>query len=290
MYSKRELIDGFSSWLSLQNYVEYSLETDPKRLTTFIIWMQTNGAKNIDQISGNKVREFFKQLSETKSKKTGEVLSLATQRNYLTTINRFARYLRQTDQGNIEVPIKFQGRSSKPRVVLSKAEVKQIYDQCGDSLLGVRDRAILAIFYGCGMRRNEEANLKIKDILPDKNLLYISKGKGYKPRYVPIVGQVKKDILNYLIIARPMLVQSWKHEYFMVGISGNRLSGSSMYERVRSLVKQSGIEKKVGLHSLRHSIATHLLVGGMKLSEIAKFLGHSSLESTQIYTHLKDEL
>ena len=290
MYSKRKLIAGFSSWLELQNYVQYSLETDPKRLEIFISWMIENEASSIEQITGKKVSMFFKQLSETKSQKTGEVLSLATQRNYLTTINRFARYLRQSEQGNIEVPIKFQGRSSQPRIVLSKSEISQLYDQCDDSLLGLRDRVILAVFYGCGLRRNEGANLELKDVLPDRNLLYVSKGKGFKSRYVPMVGQVKADVLHYLITVRPMLMNREKHELFFVSIRGETLGGSQLYERFKKLVKRSGIEKKVGLHSLRHSIATHLLLGGMKLDKIAKFLGHSSLESTQIYTRMKDEL
>jgi len=290
MYSKEKLVMGFSRWLNLQNYVQHSLETDPKRLVKFTEWMERQGVQSIDEMTGSLVQMFFKRLSETKSQKTGEVLSLATQRNYLTTINRFARYLRQSGQGNIEVPIKFQGQSRKSKVILSKSEVERLYHACDDSLLGMRDRAILGVFYGCGLRRNEGASLVVKDILPDKNLLYVSQGKGYKSRYVPMIGKVKKDIVNYLVTARPMLLQGQKHEHFFVGITGNRLGASHIYERVRSLAKSAEIAKKIGLHSLRHSIATYLLISGMKLTEIAKFLGHSSLESTQIYTHLKDEL
>ena len=127
-------------------------------------------------------------------------------------------------------------------------------------------------------------------MLPDKNLLYIRKAKGGKQRYVPMVGQVKKDIISYLETTRPMLMDKQLHEVFFIGITGKPFSGSGLYERVRKLVEQVGIEKKIGLHTLRHSIATHLLASGMKLSEIAKFLGHSSLESTQIYTHIVDEI
>ena len=80
------------------------------------------------------------------------------------------------------------------------------------------------------------------------------------------------------------------HEYLFVTITGEALGGSSMYDRIRRLAKKAEIEKQVGLHILRHSIATHLLDNGMSLAQIAKFLGHSSLESTQIYTHLRDEV
>lgn len=149
---------------------------------------------------------------------------------------------------------------------------------------------MLGVFYGCGARRNEGVSIEIKDILPDKNLLYIRKGKGYKERYIPMIGKVKKDILEYVVSARPMMITDRANESLFIGITGRPLSKSAVYERFKKLLRKAGIEKKAGLHTLRHSIATHLLSSGMKLSEIARFLGHSSLESTQIYTHLKDEL
>jgi len=274
----------------MMNYVKSSIDYGPVRLNDFLAWMEENGVTEINQITGSKVKQFFEELSQRISKTTGEVLSIATLRNYLTTINRFARYLRQTGEGNIEVPIKFKGQAKKAIVVLTKEEINRLYQQCDDSLLGIRDRALLAVFYGCGVRRNEAVNIEIKDVLADRNLLYIRKGKGYKERYVPMVGKVRNDIINYVTTARPMMMGKEVHEVFFIGITGNPLGASSLYERFKKLLRKSGIEKKAGLHTLRHSIATHLLINGMKLSEIAKFLGHSSLESTQIYTHLKDEL
>jgi len=290
MYSKRKLIAGFSRWIELRNYVVDSRVNDPRMVAIFLEWMIANEAESIGQITGKKVKLFFEQLSKQKSQRTGEVLSLSMQRKYLTTINRFSKYLSESGQGNIEVPIEFKGQSKRRTVVLSKPEIEQLYEVCDGSLLGMRDRAILAVFYGCGLRRKEGASLEIKDVLPDKNLLFIRQAKGGKQRYVPMVGQVKEDIISYLETTRPMLINKQVHELFFIGITGRPFSGSGLYERVRKLVKQVGIERKVGLHTLRHSIATHLLTSGMKLSEIGKFLGHSSLESTQIYTHIVDEI
>lgn len=270
------------------NYVESSIERGPVRIDDFLGWMGSNGVTQIDQITGSKVKEFFEELSVRISKRTGEVYSVATLRNYLTTINRFAKYLRRSGVGNIEVPISFKGQAKKEVVVLSKIDIKKLYDSCDDSLLGIRDSALLAVCYGCGVRRNEAVNIEIKDVLPDRNLLYIRRGKGYKERYVPMIGKVKTDIMNYLLTARPMMMGKEVHEVYFISIHGKPLGAPSLYERIKKLVKRSGIEKKAGVHTLRHSIATHLLINGMKLSEIAKFLGHSTLESTQIYTHLKD--
>jgi len=206
MYNKQKHIEGYRRWLELMNYVRSSIDYGPVRLADFLGWMETHEANEVDQITGSKVRQFFEELAGRKSKTTGAVLSLATQRNYLTTVNRFARYLRQTGQGNIEVPVHFKGQAQKPAVVLTEKEIGRLYRQCDDSLLGIRDRAMLAVFYGCGVRRNEAVHIEVKDVLPDRNVVYLRKGKGYKERYVPMVGQVKGDIIDYLVTARPMLI------------------------------------------------------------------------------------
>jgi site-specific recombinase XerD len=288
-YSKRKYKEGFKRWLEMLNYVQPSIDYDPKRLGEFLDWMEANGATQIEQITGSKVKEYFEFLSERKSKRTGEVLSVASLRSHLTTVNRFVRYLQHIEEGNIEVSIQLKGKAKKEIVVLSTTEIEQIYESTDDSLLGIRDRALLSIFYGCGVRRNEAQYIEVKDILPDRNLLYIRKGKGYKERYVPIVGKVKKDLINYLNIGRSVMVGKEINQSLFIKLDGKPLTSSGMYCRIKKLMKKAGIKKKAGLHTLRHSIATHLLNNGMKLSEIAKFLGHSSLESTQIYTHLKDE-
>jgi site-specific recombinase XerD len=251
--------------------------------------MEKDGAESIEDMTVKKVERFFEALAKRKGKTTGQVLSQATLRDYLTVLNRFAKYLRKTEQGNLEIGVSFRGREQKAITILSKAEIEKLYQVCDDSLLGMRDRAMLAVFYGCGVRRNEGTQLEVKDVLPDKNLLYIRKAKGGRQRYVPMIGKVKKDILQYVQIARPVLINNYSTDRFFIGIRGRPLGGQSLYERLRSLLKRAEIKKSVGLHSLRHSIATHLLSNGMALSEIAKLLGHRSLESTQIYTHLTAE-
>ena len=274
----------------MMNYIKSSIKYDPVRLEEFLEWCEVQKCSSIHDITGDKVKQFFEYLEKRKNKRTGAVLSVATMRIYLTTLNRFSRYLRQSGKGNLEVPVKFKGKTERSIVVFTRKEIERLYEQCDDSLLGIRDRAMLAVFYGCGVRRNEAVNIEVKDILPDKKLIYIRKGKGHKERYVPMVGQVKTDILTYLTTARPMMTNRATREQFFIGITGKALGGASLYNRLKRLLNKSGIEKDAGLHTLRHSIATHLLANGMKLSEIAKFLGHSSMESTQIYTHLKDEI
>lgn len=288
-YSKNFLINGFRRWLEMMNYVAYSVTNDPRKLGVFLDWMEANGVEQIEEITGGKVKAFFEALSRRKSKTTGEVLSIESLRSYLTVVNRFARYIRQAGIGHIDVPVGFKGRERKEIVVLNRREIERLYEAIEDDLLGMRDRAMLGVYYGCGVRRAEGISLKTGDVFFDRNLLYIRSGKGNRERYVPMVGKVRNDLLQYIQIARPQLLNRAVHDYLFVAVTGKAVCSQALYDRLKKLLKKAKIEKQVGFHTLRHSIATHLLSSGMKLSDIAKFLGHRSLESTQIYTHINHE-
>ena len=149
---------------------------------------------------------------------------------------------------------------------------------------------MLSVFYGCGLRRNEGYHLNISDINLDSKILHVKKGKGYKERLVPISKKGAQYLTEYLYDARPMLQSIHKTEAFFISQYGKRLSGQMMGLCLRNLIEKTANpvlqQKEVTLHTLRHSIATHLLGNGMDIEHIKDFLGHSSLESTQIYTHL----
>lgn len=123
----------------------------------------------------------------------------------------------------------------------------------------------------------------------EKGLLYVRKGKGYKERYVPFTESVKTDFRLYLQESRPQLVKDRPEEAFLVNSKGQRLSSTAQSKRLKELLNGASITKPIGLHGLRHSIATHLLKSGMQIEDIAKFLGHAYLSSTQIYTHISHE-
>ena len=288
-YSKKKLLEGFLQFLQLQNYDKTSLVNDPKRVEEFLDYMNQKGAKTIDQMDAKLTTSFLDYLKTRKSKRTKRVISMATIRNYQRSLNRFVRYLHQTNQGHLEINWELKTKEEKEITILTRKQIERLYKATSDDLLGMRDRALLAIFYGCGLRRNEAEHLKLKDVLPDKNLLYVSTAKGGKSRYVPMVGKVKTDMISYITTARPMLLRKEITNKLMIGIRGKAMKGQGMYDAIKRLQQKAEIETKVGLHSLRHTIATHLLEQGMSLEQIAKFLGHSTLESTQIYTHINDK-
>jgi len=176
--------------------------------------------------------------------------------------------------------------------VLSLEEVLKLYEVTeGKSLLKYRDIAMLEVYYCCGLRRNEGVNLRVEDVDLAKQLLFVRRGKNYRQRYVPFTSRTAGRLRDYLLFCRSVLVEeSHPNKSFFLSVNGERLQGQSLAIRLKKLVKKAGLKSNVGLHTLRHSIATHLLSEGMKLENIQQFLGHSSIESTQIYTHLVKEL
>ncbi len=147
---------------------------------------------------------------------------------------------------------------------------------------------MLGVYYGCGLRRSEGINLDTDDINLEKGLLYVSRGKNHKQRFVPFTGMVRDDFYNYLTYSRPMLARGNEQAFFL-SQRGKRMCEQAMADRLQGLKEKALTDRPGSLHTLRHSIATHLLQSGMSPEKIKRFLGHSSLETTQIYTHLKYE-
>jgi integrase/recombinase XerD len=199
--------------------------------------------------------------------------------------------LQETEKPFFEVAIKTKQDKETNKTILTQSEIKALYKACSNDVLGIRDRAILSVYYGCGLRRSEGASLDLRDVQLKEKLLFVRAGKGYRERYVPMTEAVKDDLENYIYQSRERL-QSFKpqkNEALFLSMQVKRMCGNALIERVHKLAEAAKIQKETGLHTLRHSIATHLLQSGMTLEEVSQFLGHSSLESTQIYTHLANE-
>jgi site-specific recombinase XerD len=151
---------------------------------------------------------------------------------------------------------------------------------------------MLAIYYGCGLRRSEGTSLVVSDIQLEKKLIFVRKGKGSKERFVPIAEKGLQDIQEYLNYGRKRFMKqsptAKMEEAFFINLWGEPMHDFTT--RLRALKEEANITKPFSLHTFRHSIATHLLQSGMDIEHIQKFLGHSSLESTQLYTNIIHEL
>ena len=284
----RRLKRAFTEWLRLLNFEPSTLKYGPTKLQEFLYWLESQGITEIASITRQTITEYFDYLLQRQNQRNKGRLSKNSLRTHLTNLRRFARYLRESGNESFDVDIQITGKLYNIKEIFTKLEIKALYEATGSDIYGARDRAILAVYYGCGLRRSEGLNLDVKDVLFDRNLLYVRKGKNYKERYVPMTETVRSDLKEYIENVRPVLLKRPTHALF-ISSQGTRIIGNTMINRLHQLKEKAGIDKDTGLHSLRHSIATHLLQSGMKLEKIKQFLGHSSLESTQIYTHISHE-
>lgn len=278
---------AFGKWLRLLNFEPTTINYNPVRVREFFSWLEEQGIKTITEITNPVVLQYFDYLKKRKNQTKGGRLSKNSLRTHQQSLRRFTRYLRETGQDSFEVDIKLQKSTGKIKTIFTTKEIKALQMACDSDVLGMRDRAMLAVYYGCGLRRNEGLNLDISDILFNKNMVYVRKGKNYRERYVPMTEAVKEELQNYVDYARTVLMKSPVKALFL-SVKGTQIGGNAMAERLQILKRKAEINKKAGLHTLRHSIATHLLQSGMEPDKIKQFLGHSSLESTQIYTHVRE--
>jgi site-specific recombinase XerD len=279
---------AFGEWLNLLNFDISTKLYAPIKLREFLYWLEQQGIKTISGVNKPVVTAYFEYLKERGNQRKGGRLSKNYLLTHLQTLKRFARYLRETGQDSFGVDIQFRGKAKTIEAIFTKAEITAMYQVSGDDFFGIRDKAILSVYYGCGLRRNEGLNLDVDDILLNQDLIYVRKGKNYKERYVPMAGEVKEHLREYIENVRPAMIGT-STEALFISQRGNRLTGNTMAVRLQKLKNKAEIDKKGCLHTLRHSVATHLLQSGMPLVQVQRFLGHSSLETTQIYTHVAYE-
>ena len=281
-------LQSFENWLKTLEYAQSTVYGSVRYLEDFLIYLQQNNIQEIERIDKQVIKTYHEYLQTRKNKRQPGSLAQSSITSNINVLRRFSRYLQATGKPYFEVDIKTSVEKEEIRTILTKEEIKALYKACGNDVLGIRDRAMLAVYYGCGLRRNEGISLDVKDILLKEKLVYVQKGKGYKERYVPMSETVKDDIENYLYVAREKLqsIKGAKQEALFISMKASRIHGNSLIIRLQKLAETAQINKTIGLHTLRHSIATHLLQSGMELENVSKFLGHQSIESTQIYTHI----
>jgi integrase/recombinase XerD len=304
--SYKYLEQSFKQWLAVLGYAPTSVYGMPLRLREFFHWLEQQDVTQLKDITARHITQYYSYIKQRANTRQGGGLSPSYINKHKQVIDLFSQYVRQS--GRYEMPyvqLENQRGEKENLNVLSVGEIKQLYHatHSGDTLyhaqeIGMRDRAMLSVLYGCGLRRSEAKNLDIDDINLDTKTLHVRKAKGNKARLVPLHSSNVRHLENYLYNARPVLLDKQNKKgkpesAFFISVRSKRLSDMTMLYCLHKLIKKTEnpvlIEKAPSLHTLRHSIATHLLDKGMKLEAISKFLGHSSLESTQIYTHLTDE-
>jgi integrase/recombinase XerD len=282
----RLLRQGFAEWLAILGYAGTSVTVLPTHVQEFLSDQETRGKYGLGQLTAGDAAIFVQQQQTRIGIRTGRGFSAGHINKYIQALTLFSRYIRESGKSGIGFTLERLTDIRDKPTWLTRAEICRLYGATKDDVLGVRDRAMLSVFYGCGLRLQEGASLELSDVLHDRRLLYVRRGKGYKERYVPIAEKSYADIRVYIDEARPQILQRPCATLFIDANKGRPIHKQSLYLRIKALVRRAGIGKEVGTHTLRHSIATHLLQSGMTLERIKDFLGHAVLDSTQIYTHL----
>ena len=172
--------------------------------------------------------------------------------------------------------------------VLSVEEVEAIIDSVQrEDWFGLRDKAILEVLYGCGLRVSEAVELKISGVYLDEGFLRVI-GKGNKERLVPL-GEMAGDALRNYLDSRPAPADAESDDVLFLNRFGKRLSRVSMFNLVKKQALAAGITKELSPHTFRHSFATHLVENGADLRVVQEMLGHESITTTEVYTHIEAE-
>ena len=221
-------------------------------------------------------------------------ISEYTQARLLSGIKTFFGFL-QIEHGFLNNPaelIEAPRLSRKIPSVLSILEIDQLIAAIDlSSPEGMRNKAILELLYGCGLRVSELCNLKISNLFLDVEFIKVE-GKGNKERLIPIGQQAIKFLKIYLDEVRvQQVIKFGKEDFVFLNRRGNPLSRVMIFIIIKDLANKIGLEKEISPHTFRHSFASHLVEGGADLRAVQDMLGHESITTTEIYTHIdKDYL
>jgi len=267
-----------------------SVSRQAKRaLPRFFRFLRERKVRDLRAASEAHVVAYARQLQRDKAA-TGTPLAAETQRAYLMQVRRLFAFLERRGAilQNPALDLVMPRVEKLPRVVLTQAQVRELVAAPSAATpTGKRNRAILELLYGTGIRVTECARLETRDVDLAKGTLFIRLGKGKKDRMVPVLGRAAAALDVYLREARPELVRDTTQQaVFLSRIAGGPLSPGAIELLVRESAKAAGIPMRVSPHTLRHSFATHLIQGGADVRHVQELLGHASLSTTAIYTRV----
>lgn len=256
-------------------------EINRRALARFFKWCRATG---LDGVSPDDLREFLASERRVGRKPAGlKILANA--------LRRFFGWRATSGLANAN-PAEFL---ELPKVVralpetLTQSDLSRVMDgPFVSGPLGLRDRAMLEVLYGCGLRVSELTGLRLENVMIEQGSLRVI-GKGNKERVVPISGIAATRLAEYLSTGRPALVGSRTGGEVFLNRRGTKLTTARVWGIVREVARTAGLKKRAYPHALRHSFATHLLENGADLRAIQEMLGHADISTTQIYTHTDEQ-
>ena len=279
------LVEGFRDYLALEaGHSPHTVDGYLRDLRRFVAYAAANGAAEPAAVTAVVLREFVYALKDAG-------LSGASIRRQISALRTYFGFL--TGEGALErdpaARLEAPRKTRSLPAVLSVAEMEKLLTAPPlEEALAWRDRALLELGYGAGLRVSELCDLRLEDLVLSEGLVRVT-GKGDKQRLVPIGRKVISVVALYLNTVRPTLDRGKSSGQLLLNGRGQPLSRVGAWGIVKRATTRAGIKKAVSPHTLRHSFATHLLEGGADLRAVQEMLGHADLSTTQIYTHVDRE-
>ncbi len=277
-------LDLYIEHLKARRFTGSAVKTATQALGRFFAHLHQIGLADPRSVREEHVVSFVRAMSRETSHKTGKRLSPNTRSAYVSSVRCFFAFLeaRHLLLLNPAKGVSLPARQRLPRAI-SQADVRRLLEAANSgTVVGQRDRAVLELLYGTGLRLMECVRLDLTDVDLAQGMILVRNGKGKKDRYVPIAGRARAALEAYLREARPALTEREDDQSFFVCRHGTRLGPMS----VRIMVRRYGLSVgvKLSTHVLRHSYATHLLQGGADVRHVQKLLGHKDVSTTALYT------
>ena len=282
--SMNKIIDKFINYLRVEkNYSNYTIINYQEDLNEFIKFLDRENIENFKDVDYKVLRLYLNEMYQKK-------YSSKTIARHLSSLRTLYKYLSREGVITFNPMVLISNPKEEKRlpVYLNYCELEDILDiPDKNTTLGLRDASILELLYSTGIRVGELVNIKINDIDFSGERIKIL-GKGNKERYVLFGGKCKDLLNSYLKNSRPKLEKK-PNKYLYLNTRGTPISVKTTEIMVDNVVKKSSIKFNVSPHTLRHTFATHMLDNGADLNSVGELLGHSSLNTTAIYTHVSNE-
>lgn len=279
------LLEGFADFLALEQgsspRTAEAYDRDLRRLAEFAV---SRGVRRPVDISAELLRGFVYHLKDLGLAPASIRRNISAVRTYFRFLLAEGHLVRDPSE-RLETPKRWR---TLPEVLTSEEVTRLLAAPSLDEPLAFRDRAMLELAYGAGLRVSEWIGIGVRDVLLDEGLVRVF-GKGSRERLVPIGRSAIGAAAIYLRELRPRLERGGGQGILFLNARGEPLSRMGAWKILRKYVDQAGITKHVSPHSLRHSFATHLLEGGADLRAVQEMLGHVDISTTQIYTHIDRE-
>jgi integrase/recombinase XerD len=255
-------------------------------LKEFFSWLESNTIFKIEKVSTKDISSYHEYLKAKISQRTNVPIKQKSRYDHMRNLQQFLGHLLELGiiKSSPASHLKFSNPTEKvERFIFSQDQIRELY-----KVANHQERAVLNIGYGCGLRVQELSDLNKIDIRITERLIIVEKGKNSKRRLVPISTKVAEELELFIFSTEE------KNNAIFTNSKGFRMQEWTFNSLLKTLILKTDFGKnitaeelkKIGIHNLRHSIATHLLENGMKLEQVQTFLGHSHIESTEIYTHI----